>query len=133
MPDMQQVQNNVEQYMAFLNLDNTKNIADELSGFFTNEEKQDLNKEAILDRGSLMLFRDGKLQSQIEVSGDFDENRIIKFDGQTISEINPLAYLDIHPMQMKGDSRGSRRRGGYSTGGGITCNNNNNNNNNNNG
>ncbi|MDH3348332.1 MAG: hypothetical protein OEM02_09595 [Desulfobulbaceae bacterium] len=131
-----QVQSEVESYFTFLGMkgeEMEKLAAQRLTGFLKMNHPEGAAREVVYDRGSIMLLQDGQLKDYIQLEGTYREDRIVRFDGETITEINPFEYLDDAALQMKGDSGGSGRRRSSGSGGGVGCNNNNNNNNNNNG
>ena len=131
-----QVPFEVENYLAFVGLedgDAESVAAQRMTCFLMGERDNGAKREIVYDRGSVMLLDDGRLVDNFQLHGTYREDRIVRFDGTTITEINPFQYLDDVVLEMKGDSSGSGRRRGGGVGGGVSCNNNNNNNNNNNG
>ena len=130
------VQSEVESYFTFLGLkseEKEKYAVQRLTGFLKKKHPEAGVREVLYDRGSVMLLQDGQLKDHLQLVGTYREDRIVSFDGETITEINPFEYLDDVALQMKGDSSGSRSGGRRSSGsgGGVGSNNNNNNNNNN--
>lgn len=85
------------------------------------------------DKGSIQMFVDGRLNQKIKINETVESNRIVKFDGSVITDINPNAYLSklsgISDLDIQSKGDGARKSGGRS--GGTSSNNNNNNNNNN--
>jgi hypothetical protein len=135
MLDIIKLENNVNQFLAFLELSNQTNLSREIQAFFADSSSQAEKKEVVHDRGALMLFKDDCLISQFELNKGYSDDRVIKFDGKNISDINPIAYLGNHnskvvnEIHMKGDGSGKGRRSGSSSSGTSSNNNNNNNNN----
>jgi len=131
MLDPLKLNNQVNQFLSFLEIIDKENLSDEISSFFSADYEGD--REVLHDNGSIQMYVDGRLNRKIKINEIIDTDRIVKFDGSTIIDINPRAYmvnasglngLDIH---SKGDgaNKSTRRSGGTSS--------NNNNNNNNNG
>ncbi len=123
--DTRLLDNKIQSFMHFLNIYSDQEIADEISRFFSTKKSQG-HKEVIYDRGQLMLMSAGKQISTINVAVEND--RVVKFDGASIEEVNPYAYIEGFEIQMKGGDSRKRRRSRSS--GGTSSNNNNNNNNN---
>ena len=121
------LENNVDQFMAFLELSDQNYLSIELQQFFSDNQQNQGKKEAIHNSNSLSLFAGGRLIQQFNLKRKYKEDRLIKFNGSFITDINLMAYISGYQsagLQMKGD--------GSTTGGaGSTSTNNNNNNNNN--
>ncbi|MEJ2611044.1 MAG: hypothetical protein P8179_13400 [Candidatus Thiodiazotropha sp.] len=118
------LKNKVHSFMHFLNIYSCQEVYEEICSFYSIKKTRE-QKEVIYDRGQLLLMVDGKQFSSIMVP--IENDRIVKFDGTTIEEVNPFAYIEGFEIQMKGD--GSKRRRRSSRKGGSSSNNNNNNNN----
>ena len=118
----------VHSFLTFLNVPVSEALSQELTDFMDGDEANQ-SREVIFDRGQLLLIENGKQTTSHTLESSND--RVVKFDGHHIREINPFAYINDSGYQMKGDdSAGARRSGGSSA---SYSNNNNNNNNNNNG
>lgn len=130
----QQLEQSVHQYISFLQIDDEQLMSEKLTRFFSQSDTTKSTKEAIMDRDTMMLFDKGKLIEQFKLEKQTDFDRLIKFDGTTITDVNPYAYLDNNQIKMKGDDDSkSRRSSKNNTTDRKGTNNNNNNNNNNNG
>jgi len=131
MLDPLKLNHQVNQFLSFLKIMDKKNISNEISCFFSEDNEG--NKEVLHDNGSIQMYVDGRLNRKIKVNDIIDTDRIVKFDGSTIIDINPRAYMNnsngLNDLDIysKGDgaNKSTRRSGGASS--------NNNNNNNNNG
>jgi len=130
MLDPLKLNNQVNQFLSFLEIKDKKNLSEEISSFLsTNYEG---NREVLHDKGSIQMFVDGRLNRRIKINEIIDTDRIVKFDGASIIDINHHAFisnsaalneLDIH-SKSDGANKSNRRSGG------VSSNNNNNNNNN---
>lgn len=112
-------------FLNFLNLEAQEEAAQKISEFLSAQQVND-KREVIYDRGQLLMMVGDKLLGQVDVQSEND--RVVRFDGVKIEEVNPYAYLK--EIQMKGDDS-SKRRSGTSSDSSMGSNNNNNNNNNN--
>ena len=125
MTHQQSLQRDINQFLSFAQISNSNSYAQILTSFFDSDQQGE-KREVLCDRGQLMMIADDSLVEELSVSQDTNVlDRVIKFDGRKIIEINPYAYLQQEGFQMKGD--GSKRGG---SAGGTSSNNNNNNNNN---
>lgn len=132
------LENKVNQFLAFLELSDQNNLSIEIQKFFLANDQRTGKKEVIYDAFSLLLFENDRLVNHFNLGQQIKNDRVIKFDGSAIQDINPLAYLSVaggqqgNVIQMKGDSMGkSSRRSGRSSSSTEGTNSNNNNNNNN--
>lgn len=119
------IEKEVNSFFKFLNVENQEQFVEKMEDFFSDKNIQG-QKEAIYDRGQLLLLSDGKQVSRWELESEND--RVVKFDGSQITEINPYAYIQPFDMEMKGDN--SKKRSGSGSSSSLGSNNNNNNNNN---
>ncbi|PVZ66756.1 hypothetical protein [Pelagibaculum spongiae] len=120
----------VHSFLTYLNAPASDALVEALHTFIDHRLISP-KREVIFDRGQLMFIENGKQMASHTLESNND--RVVKFDGQHIQEINPYAYLNTTDYQMKGDNASSGRRSSGNSSSGIGSNNNNNNNNNNNG
>lgn len=121
----QNLHRNINQFLDFAQVIDGQHHRQRLAAFFENAPPG-MQREVVCDRGQLLMVSEGSLTEEFSVTQAADRpDRVVKFDGTKIMDINPYAYLQQAGWQMKGDGS---KRGGSS--GGSSSNNNNNNNNN---
>ncbi|VAW66674.1 hypothetical protein MNBD_GAMMA11-3422 [hydrothermal vent metagenome] len=131
MLDTVKLDHQISQFLAFLKISEKTQLSEQINRFFT--DKSSKNREVLHDSGAIQMFVDGRLKQKLEIGEGVNIDRIVKFDGKVITDINHHAYLnnvnakvDVK-IHSKGD--GARKRSGNTSSGGASSNNNNNNNN----